>query len=33
MLVKKLMKVLSNLMGNGSKIKYTEVAVQRDTIT
>lgn len=30
MLVKAIMKVLSNLMGNGSKIKYTEVAVQRD---
>ena len=30
MLVRKLMKVLSNLMGNGSKIKYTEVAIQRD---
>jgi len=25
-----MMKVLSNLMGNESKIKYTEVAVQRD---
>ena len=24
------MKVLSNLMGNGSKIKYTEVAIQKD---
>ena len=24
------MKVLSNLLGNGSKIKYTEVAIQRD---
>ena len=30
MLVRRLMKVLSNLMGNGSKIKYTEVAIQRD---
>ena len=30
MLVKLIMKVLSNLLGNGSKIKYTEIGVQKD---
>lgn len=30
MLVKLIMKVLSNLLGNNSKIKYTEIGVQKD---
>ena len=30
MLVKIIMKILSNLFGNGSKIKYTEIGVQKD---
>ena len=30
MLVRNLMKILSNLFGNGSKIKYTEIGVPKD---